>query len=95
MEVSSANFSFILRKAKQESWQQFYIRSQAMCSSLDRNSALIAEFDELECMSHYYVASRFMGCRYSTEIHATLKRYFDAAVPHRVPDEPAASTEAQ
>ena len=78
MEVSSAQFSFVLKKAKQESWQQFYIRSQAMCTSLDRNPKLIAEFDELEAMSHYYVAARFMGCRYNREIHDTLKRYFGA-----------------
>lgn len=76
MEVSSSKFSFVLKKSQQESWQQFYIRAQAICTTFDRNPDMIAELEEVEKMSHYFVASRFMGCRYSFDVNQTLQRYF-------------------
>ena len=76
MEISSARYSFIMQKNKQESWQQFYMRSQAICTVLDRKPALIAEFENLQRMSHYYVAHRFMECEYNEDIHAELRRLF-------------------
>ena len=76
MEVSASKYSIVLKKAQQESWQQFYIRAQAICTALDRSPDLIAELEEVESMSHYFVASRFMGCRYAIDVENTLRRYF-------------------
>ena len=76
MEVSSSNYSFMLEKVTQESWQQFYLRAQTICRSLDRNPKLISEFEELKRLSHYYVAHCFMGCQYDDTIQIKLKKFF-------------------
>jgi len=43
---------------------------------LDRDPSLIAELEHVESMSHYFVASQFMGCRYSNDVDRTLQRFF-------------------
>lgn len=76
MEVSSAQFSFVVNKLKQESWQQFHIRCQAICNTFDRNPKYIHEIEDVKKASHYLVASRFMKCKYENSIEKQIQKYF-------------------
>ena len=66
----------MLDKQQQESWQQFHIRAQAICKALDHDPALIDELESLKDTSHYFVAHRFMKCRYDPEICERIQLYF-------------------
>lgn len=79
MEVSSAQFSFVVNKLKQESWQQFHIRCQAICNTFDRNPKFIDELEDVKKTSHYFVASRFMKCKYDRDIETQINKYFGHA----------------
>ena len=78
MEFSSNNYSFVIEKTSQESWEQYYLRCQAIAKYLDKYPENYNKLDEISQMSHYWIAYKYMKCRYKKWIENKINELFNS-----------------
>ena len=67
--------SFNLHKEPTETITLYNIRKQAICKALNKKQDNFKKIDEILKLSHYHVAMKVFGCRYSSNIK--LESYFN------------------
>lgn len=73
--IQSMYNSFTLNKEATETCTLYNIRKQAICNALNKNQNNFKNIDEIVKLSHYYIAIKVLGCRYSSDIQ--LSPYFE------------------
>lgn len=79
MEVQSKEYRFLLPKSPQETWDQFFLRRNYICYGIDRFPCMIRRLEEIILYSHYWIAFRYMNCRYTKGIEKKLDLWFGHA----------------
>lgn len=76
MEIITNNYSFSIEKTTQETWEQYYIRCQAIANCVDKYPEEITKLDEIIKLSHYWIAYKYMRCSYKSFIEDKINYLF-------------------
>lgn len=76
MEICTQNYSFIVEKTDQETWEQYYLRCQAIATCVDKHPDQLNQMEEMIAMSHYWIAHKYMKCSYNKRIYDKMMSFF-------------------
>jgi hypothetical protein len=80
MEIITNDYSFSIEKTHQETWEQYYIRSQAIANCIDKYPNEIHKLEEIIQLSHYWIAYKYMRCSYKKWIEEKIVYLFGSQV---------------
>jgi hypothetical protein len=76
MEVCSKQYSFLLEKSPQETWEQFHLRCNCICECVDRHPELVDDLQKIVQLSHYWIAHKYMKIKYPVNIEKKMIKLF-------------------
>ena len=76
MEIFTNDYSLVIEKTHQESWEQYHIRCQAIANCINKYPQEISRLDEIVQLSHYWIAYKYMRCSYKKLIEEKMLRFF-------------------
>lgn len=76
MEVLTNDYSFYIDKTPQETWEQYYMRKQAIANCINKYPSEISNIEEIIELSHYWISYKYMRCSYKKFIEEKMLRFF-------------------
>lgn len=76
MEIITNDYCFQIEKTAQETWEQYYMRCQAIGNCINKYPHEVTNIDEIIEFSHYWISYKYMRCSYKKFIEDKICQLF-------------------